>query len=80
MFIEDKFLNYLWSAKNLRETAQYGTNTFFTKSDESVNHAKEFILKIRTLLEKLNDDYASILMKQIEELQKQSKQLTLNKN
>lgn len=73
LFVEDKFLNYLWAAKNLRETAQYGTNTFITKSDESVNHSKEFILKIRTLLEKLDEDYVELLVEQIGELHKQSK-------
>jgi len=73
LVIEDKFLNYLWSAKNLRETAQYGTSTLITKSDESVDHAKEFILKIRTLIEKLDEDYVKILLEQIEKLHKQSK-------
>ncbi len=71
LIIEDKYLDYLWSSKNLRETAQYGTSTFITKSDELVNHAKEFILKIRALLEKLDEDYVKILVEQIKELQKE---------
>lgn len=68
LFIGDEFLNYFWSAKNLRETAQYGTSTFITKNDESISHAKEFILKIRVLLEKLDEDYVKILVEQIKEL------------
>ena len=73
LFIEDKFLDYIWSAKNLRETAQYGTNTFITKSDESMNYAKEFVLKIRTLLERLDEDYVKILMEQIKKLHNSAK-------
>ncbi|MFH1828403.1 MAG: HEPN domain-containing protein [Nanoarchaeota archaeon] len=68
LIIDDKFLNYLWSSKNLRETAQYGTSTFITKSEESISHAKEFILKIRSLLEKLDEDYVKMLVEQIKEL------------
>jgi len=67
-FIGDELLNYLWSAKNLRETAQYGTNTFINKSEESLKHAKEFVLKIRTLLAELDEDYITVLIEQIKEL------------
>lgn len=70
LFVDNKFLNYFWSAKNMRETAQYSTSAFIAKSDELISHAKEFILEIRALLEKLDEDYVEILMQEIEELHK----------
>ncbi len=70
LIIEEKTLDYLWSAKNLRETAQYGTNTFIKESDKTTNQAKEFVLKIRALLDKLDEEYVDILQEQIMEIHK----------
>lgn len=68
LIIEEKILDYIWSAKNLRETAQYGTNTFIGASDKTINQAKEFVLKIRALLDKLSEDYVNILQEQVRDI------------
>lgn len=69
LYLEDKFLNYLWQAKILRETAQYGTNTLIPASDESLPHAREFVSAIRLLLDKLDEEYISLIRRQMNELE-----------
>jgi len=74
LFIEDKFIDYLWQAKNLREISQYGTNTFFSRSNESIDNTKEFLLKIRSLINRLDEEYINIIIKQIKKVYEESKQ------
>lgn len=70
LHIEDKFLDYLWSAKTLRENAQYGTNTFIPQSDETLKKAKEFVITLRTLKNNVSEEYIKIvqtIMKKLNE-------------
>lgn len=73
LYLEDKFLNYLWQAKVLRENAQYGTNTLVVASEDSLPHAREFVSAIRLLLEKLDDEYLSLIRTQMNELEQELK-------
>lgn len=69
LYLEDKFLNYLWQAKVLRENAQYGTNTLVPTSEESLPHARDFVSAVRLLLNKLDEEYVSLIRAQMNELQ-----------
>ena len=68
--IEEKYINYLWKAKNLREKAQYGTNTFVARSNEVLDQAKEFLLTIRMLVGKINDEYTYLIQQEIKKISK----------
>lgn len=72
LVLDDKFFRYIWYAKNIREIAQYGTSTFIKNSDKHISHAKEFVLKIRSLLDKFDVEYVRILQEQIKRIQKES--------
>lgn len=70
LYLDDKYFDYLWEAKAVRENAQYGTSTLIIHSQDSLNHAKEFVTAIRLLLDKLDEKYVTILQDQIQELVK----------
>lgn len=73
LYLDDKFLDYIWQAKILRETAQYGTNTLIPKTEESLTHARDFISAARLLLDKLDEYYISLIQNQMKELERTGK-------
>lgn len=69
VYLKDEFLDYLWKAKTLRETAQYGTKTLIPEHKETLNHAKEFVQEIRILKNKITPDHTKIIQETIQETQ-----------
>lgn len=74
IYLEDTIIEYLWSGKSLRETAQYGTSTFVSESNDVLEHTRFFVLGMRTVIDKLNDAYVAVIQEEIQQLAKQSKQ------
>ena len=66
--LEDKYINYLWKTKKTRESMQYGIETTYKEKDLIIKNAKDFVLKIRLLLEEINDSLIDIIVEEAKEL------------
>ena len=69
LYLKDEFLDYLWKAKTLRETAQYGTKTLIPEHKETLNHSKEFVQEIRILKNKITQEHTKIIQETIKEIE-----------
>ena len=61
LYLKDEFLDYIWKAKTLRETAQYGTKTLIPEHKEILTLSKEFVQEIRILKNKITEDYVKLI-------------------
>jgi len=59
--IDEKFIDYFWKAKQNRETAQYGIETSYQEAEFIIRHAREFVTKIKIVLEELDEKLDKIL-------------------
>lgn len=66
--IEEKYINYLWKTKKTRETVQYGVETTYKETDLIMDNAREFVTKIKLLLEGIDKDFINIAVEEIKEL------------
>jgi len=73
--IEEKYINYLWKTKKTRETVQYGIQINYTESDTIMSNAREFVTKIKLLLEDIDEDFVNIALKEVQELLNSAKNL-----
>lgn len=67
--IEEKYIDYLWKVKRSRENVQYGITITYKETDEIMDNAREFVTKIKLLLEEIDDKLISVVVKEIKELQ-----------
>ena len=74
--LEEKYIDYLWKIKRSRENVQYGISTSCKETDEIMSNAREFVTKIKLLLDGIDDKLISIIIKEINELQ--SKQIIMH--
>lgn len=66
--IEEKYIDYLWKIKKKRETVQYGIETTYKETDLIMDNAREFVTKIKLLLEEIDEDFINIAVEEIKEL------------
>ncbi len=71
--LEEKYIEYLWKTKKKRETIQYGVATTYKETDIIMNNAREFVTKIKVLLEEIDDDFIKIVGEEINELRNSAK-------
>jgi len=66
--IEEKYIDYIWKAKNARETAQYGISIAYKETDNIMANAREFVSKIKLVLEEIDEKLIEILHNTAKEL------------
>jgi len=67
--ISEKYIDYLWKIKRARETVQYGISINYKETDVIMRNAREFVSKIKLVLNELDDKLVEIIGKNIKELQ-----------
>jgi len=73
--IDEKYIDYLWKVKQAREKVQYGISINYKETDIIIKNAREFVIKIKLVLNELDDKFIEILNKKMRELQKLSEKL-----
>ncbi len=68
--ISEKYIDYLWKIKRARETIQYGISMNYRESDVVMRNAREFVSKIKIILNELDENLVEIIGKRIKELQR----------
>ncbi len=68
--IEEKYIDYIWKAKRARETVQYGISINYKEKDIILNNAREFVSKIKLVINELDEEMLKIIGKKISELHK----------
>ncbi len=74
--LEEKYIDYLWKIKGSRETVQYGISINYKETDEVMKNAREFVSKIKLLLEDINEGMVFIIHKEIKELIQTFREIT----
>ena len=73
--IEEKYIDYLWKTKKTRETIQYGVATTYKETDIIINNAREFVAKIKLLLNDINEDFVNISVDELKDLWNSAKKI-----
>lgn len=66
--IEEKYIDYLWKTKKTRETMQYGIAVTYKETDIIIDNAREFVTRIKLLLEDINEDFVNISIEELKAL------------
>ena len=73
--IEEKYIDYLWKTKKTREAMQYGVDTTYKETDIIMNNAREFVIKIKLLLNDINEDFVNISVDELKDLWNSAKKM-----
>ena len=68
--IQEKFIDYLWNIKQARENVQYGVDINYKESEKIMNNAREFVNKIKLVLNELEEDIIEGILEEIKRLEK----------
>lgn len=68
ILIEERYIDYLWNVKIARENVQYGVALDYKDTAKVMNNAREFVSKIKLVLEGLNEELIKAISQKIEEL------------
>ncbi len=71
--LEEKYINYLWKIKGRREIVQYGITTSYKEKNTIMNNTREFVNRTKLLIEEIDEELASIILKEIKRLQVKAK-------
>jgi len=66
--IGDKYIDYLWKAKQFRETVQYGISTSFKETNLAMSNARAFVSKLKIVNGELDEKIVEVIQKRIAEL------------
>jgi uncharacterized protein YoxC len=61
--------------KEKRETVQYGVETTYEETDSIMGNAREFVTKVKLLLEGIDEDFINIVVDEIKQLSHSLKDL-----
>ncbi|MBI2232380.1 MAG: HEPN domain-containing protein [Candidatus Aenigmarchaeota archaeon] len=67
--ISEKYIDYLWKIKRARETVQYGISINYKETDVVMRNAREFVSKMKLVLNELDEKLVEIIGKKAKELQ-----------
>ena len=67
--ISEKFIDYLWKIKRARETVQYGISINYKETDIVMRNARDFVSKIKLVLNELDDKLIEFIVRQVKELE-----------
>ena len=68
--ITDNYIDYLWKAKQARETIQYGVSITCKETNILLDHARDFVTKIKLVNSELDDRILTVLQTKINELKR----------
>lgn len=66
--IEEKYIDYFWKTKRARETLQYGVSITCKETNTIMQHAREFVNKIKLTIGELNEEFTEVISIRIREL------------
>ena len=66
--ISEKYIDYLWKIKRARETVQYGISINYKETEIVMRNAREFVSKIKLVLNELDEKVINIIAKRVKEL------------
>ena len=69
--IEEKYIDYLWKAKQARENLQYGVSIGYKESEIIMKHAREFVSKLKLVINELDEKIIEIVSTKIKRLQEE---------
>ncbi len=64
----EKYIDYLWKTKKTRETMQYGVATTYKETEIIIDNAREFVTRIKLLLEDINENFVNISVEELKAL------------
>src|SRR3989338_5909193 len=67
--ISEKYIDYLWKIKRARETVQYGISINYKETDVVMRNARDFVSKIKLVLNELDDKLIEFIVRQVKELE-----------
>ena len=67
--IGERYIDYLWKIKRARETVQYGISINYKETDAVMKNARDFVSKIKLVVNELDDKLIGIIGKKIKELE-----------
>lgn len=70
--INERFIDYLWKIKRARETVQYGISINFEETEIVISHTREFVSKIKVVINELNEELIKAINKEINNLEKEA--------
>mgnify|MGYP001626263536 CR=1 FL=1 len=70
--IEEKYIEYLWRIKRAREAVQYGISIDYKETDAVMKNAREFVSKIKMVINELDEKLIEAIGKSIRELKEMS--------
>lgn len=68
--LDEKYIDYLWKIKIAREIVQYGISITYKETNVIMGNAREFVSKIKLLLEEIDEELVRIISEKIRELSK----------
>ncbi|NOQ55428.1 MAG: hypothetical protein GQ477_01335 [Nanohaloarchaea archaeon] len=66
--IQDKYIDSMWAGKRARETVQYGAAMSYDEADAIILAAREFTLKMKLVINELNEAMARAVHEKLQEL------------
>ena len=72
-FLEEKYIDYLWKMKSDREKVQYGVSINYKETNKIIKNSRDFVTKIKLLLEELDEKIISVITKEIKDLKESAK-------
>ncbi len=69
IIIDEKYIDYLWKIKRARETVQYGISINYKEADAVMRNARDFVSKIKLVVNELDEKMIGTIGKKIKELE-----------
>jgi len=67
--IDEKYIDYFWRIKRARETVQYGISINYREANAVMRNAREFVSKIKLVVNELDERLIGVISKKICELE-----------
>ncbi len=65
IFLEEKYLDYLWKIKIARESVQYGIDINYKETENVMKNARDFVSRIKLVINELDEDMIKIIINEI---------------
>jgi len=69
IFLEEKYLDYLWKIKIARESVQYGIDINYKETEKVMKNARDFVSRIKLVINELDEDMIKIIINEIKNLE-----------
>jgi uncharacterized protein (UPF0332 family) len=63
--IQERYIDYLWEVRRARETVQYGVAVGYRENEAVMNHAREFVTKLKLVASELDDALVEEISKEL---------------